>query len=138
MPRKSILALCTFALTFTACGTLEVEVEPEPTATIGDADTLETDEPVQPPTEVPTSEPVVPTHPASGLTLNSAEGLWWVDAQGEVQLLVDQTYAQLSPDGERIVYEVEDPETYLNDLWLLEIATGERRRLTDGGQAGRT
>jgi Tol biopolymer transport system component len=26
---------------------------------------------------------------------------------------------------------VEDPETYLNDLWLLEIATGERRRLTD-------
>jgi Tol biopolymer transport system component len=131
MSSKSILALCMFALTITACGTLEVEVEPEPTSPAVDSDVIETSEPAPPPTEVPTQEPIVPAHIASGLTLNNADGLWWVDAQGEVQLLVDQTYAQLSPDGDWIVYEAEDPETYMNDLWLLELATGERTRLTD-------
>jgi Tol biopolymer transport system component len=48
-----------------------------------------------------------------------------------VRQLTDKNTELLSPDGKLIIYSEDDPTTYLNDLWMLDLTTGERRNLTE-------
>jgi Tol biopolymer transport system component len=83
------------------------------------------------PVVLETEEPLAPAHPASGLIFTNADGTWMIDRQGEVQVLIDKDLALPSPDGNWIVYVEEDPTTYMGDIWLMEVSTGERRNITN-------
>ena len=89
-----------------------VAVVEEPTATV-----------VEP---TPTS---VPAHPAYGLIFSNAQGTWRISRQGEPELVIDKANAVLSPDQGRIVYADDDPATGLADLWVMDVAGGERRSI---------
>jgi Tol biopolymer transport system component len=126
-----ILPLLVLAVTLASCGAGEVGLETDEGSvhTTDEASSVVTLEPGPTTTEM---EPKIePAHPASGLTFSNAEGTWWIDAQGKIQLLIDQTWAWLSPDAERIVYEVEEVETGRHDIWLLELTSGVQRNLTN-------
>ncbi len=60
----------------------------------------------------------------SGLIYQNAEGLWYVNADGESVPHFDRPGANLSPDSARVLYADAD------DVWLADVATGERRNLT--------
>jgi hypothetical protein len=81
--------------------------------------------------QLPTQQLNKPAHAASGLTFSTSEGLWLIDAQGAVRLLVNQPCARLSADGTQVVYQAEDPSTFMNDIWLLDLATGNSSNLTN-------
>ncbi len=64
-----------------------------------------------------------------GLIYQSADALWHINADGEAVKLLEHLgddYAgpAISPDGTQVVYAEAD------DIWLADIATGERRNLT--------
>lgn len=65
-----------------------------------------------------------------GLIYNAAGALWRVNANGESIRILDQlpagshTGAAVSPNGAHVLY------TEAEDVWLADIATGERRNLT--------
>jgi Tol biopolymer transport system component len=127
--KSVILPLLVLAVTLAGCGTAEIGVETDKGSVRAteEASSVVTSEP----SPTATQTPVEPAHPASGLTFSNAEGTWWIDVQGEIQLLIDQSWAWLSPDAGRVVYEVEDAETGMHDIWLLELTSGERRNLTN-------
>jgi hypothetical protein len=64
-----------------------------------------------------------------GLIYQNGDGLWHVNADGESARLFDRPGAVISPDSTRVLYAEGD------DIWLADIATGERRNLT--GTSGR-
>ena len=78
-----------------------------------------------------TAEPLPPAHPASGLTFSTYEGTWLIDALAQVVLLTGESMARKSPDGQWLAYEVEDATTGDLDIWLVEMATGKARNLTN-------
>jgi hypothetical protein len=123
-----VLVYLVLAMFVTACGP-STDIGDEPVATIEEPTQASTLVPT--PIAQPTATPLPPAHPASGLTFSNFEGLWWINRQGGVELLIDQTWGVVSQDGKRVLYELTDPETNLNDIWLLEIATGERVNLTN-------
>jgi Tol biopolymer transport system component len=83
------------------------------------------------PLVIETVEPPEPAHKASGLIFTNADGTWWINRQGELQLLIDKEHASLSPDRQLIAYLEEDPTTYMGDIWLLDISTSERVNITN-------
>ncbi len=78
----------------------------------------------------PTAPPEVEVNPLAGLTFSSAAGFWLIDAQGVPQLVVDQSRAHLSFDGRRVVYQAPAVEEGPDDIWIMDLANGERRNLT--------
>ncbi|MDY7078393.1 MAG: hypothetical protein SXV54_15860 [Chloroflexota bacterium] len=59
-----------------------------------------------------------------GLIYQTAEGLWHVNADGESAQILDRPGAVASPDSAQLLY------TEADDIWLADVATGERRNLT--------
>ena len=110
------LLLIAASLTITACGGFAESVDP--TTELSPAATA-------------TDVPQPPAHPASGLTFSTFEGTWLINAQAEVVLLTNQSMARISPDGQWIIYEAEDPTAGTADIWLVERATGEIQNLTN-------
>lgn len=92
--------------------------------------------PVTQPT--PTVAPLPPAHPASGLTFSNAEGTWWVDWEGEVALLTDEIVEAFSPDWRQGLYVESGPESPLGDIWIVDLVTGEKRRITDTPERAET
>ena len=110
------LLLIAASLTMAACGRSTAIVDPTPEPQPG---------------ATATDEPLPPAHPVSGLTFSTNEGTWLIDARADVVLLTGQAMARISPDGQWIAYEAEDPTTGISDIWLIEKATGEVRNLTN-------
>ena len=58
--------------------------------------------------------------------------LWWVDRQGQrvgqIGSPLSTFYLDLSPDGERVATDIEQPTN--GDVWLIDTTTGRRERLT--------
>jgi WD40-like Beta Propeller Repeat len=78
----------------------------------------------------PIAAPQVEAHPLAGLTFSTGAGFWLIDAQGVPQLVVDHSRAHLSPDGRRVVYQAPAVEEGADDIWIMDLANGERRNLT--------
>ncbi|MGB2894549.1 MAG: hypothetical protein WBB65_00120 [Anaerolineales bacterium] len=117
------LLLIAASLIIAACGRSTASVVPS------GEEITPTTEPAPIATEI--AEPLPPAHPASGLTFSTYEGTWLIDALAQVVLLTDQSMARISPDGQWIAYEAEDPATGDLDIWLVEKATGKLRNLTN-------
>jgi TolB protein len=79
----------------------------------------------------PTDVPLPPGTPSTGLTFSTADGLWLIDRDGSVVLVVDSSQARLSPDGSKVAFLAQDPATDVDDVWLLDRSTGERADLTN-------
>jgi len=78
----------------------------------------------------PAESPGAEVHPLAGLTFSTGEGFWLVDAQGVPQLLVEQARAHLSPDGRRVAYQAPGTDGGADDIWMMDLATGEEQNLT--------
>ena len=59
-----------------------------------------------------------------GLIYQTGDGLWHVNSDGESVQLFDRRGGAISPDSAEILY------TDADDVWLADIATGERHNLT--------
>ena len=83
------------------------------------------------PTPIPPTAPPLhtPAPPFPGFRYETAEGTWQVSADWQPELLTSHTDITLSPDGTQALYLEGD------DIWLLDIATGESANLT--GSSGR-
>jgi Tol biopolymer transport system component len=129
--RSSIFLTLAFSLLVASCGIFEANLEP------GDEVIIQPDDDISLVTEVPTpvaletEVPPPPAHRASGLILSNSDGTWWIDREGEIQLLIDKSLARFSPDGKWIAYGEEDPATTMDDIWLMEVATGLRKNITN-------
>jgi hypothetical protein len=84
----------------------------------------------------PDSIPLHPQSPApaaavdpalAGYSYNDivASETWQVDANGNLQKLLDTAFAKISPDGRQALYEQE------SDIWIADLTSGERRNLTN-------
>jgi Tol biopolymer transport system component len=62
--------------------------------------------------------------PPFGLIYQNAEGVWHVNVDGESARLFDRPGGAVSPDSAQVLYTEDD------DLWLADVATGERRNLS--------
>jgi hypothetical protein len=82
------------------------------------------------PTAAATVNPAVYATGA-GLSLSTADGLWQVGEDGSLTLVVDSSSARLSPDSQMVAFLQADPDTGADDVWLLNVATGERANLTN-------
>jgi hypothetical protein len=88
----------------------------------------------QPPRSYPAPTPATgdpqptftPVPPLPGLLYATVDGLWQIGGDWQPVLLTSERQAQLSPDGTMALYEAGD------DIWLLELASGRRRNLTEG------
>jgi hypothetical protein len=127
--RSSIFLTLAISLLVASCGIFEADLEP------GDEVIIQPDDDISLVTEVPTpvaletEVPPPPAHRASGLILSNSDGTWWIDREGEIQLLIDKSLARFSPDGKWIAYGEEDPATTMDDIWLMEVATGLRKNI---------
>ncbi len=81
------------------------------------------------PIPLPTVDPQVYAA-GGGLTFNTAEGLWQITSGGQLTRIIDQSQARLSPDGSRVAFLQADPDTGVDDVWLLDLATGQSANLT--------
>jgi len=134
-PNRRLHASLILALVITlfvaSCGTSEVTIEPSETTVDQPDDNgpLVTELPT--PVVLVTELPPPPAHMASGLIFTNSDGTWWIDGQGEIQLIIDKELARPSPDGKWIAYVEEDPTTYMGDIWLMEVSTGVRNNITN-------
>jgi hypothetical protein len=81
------------------------------------------------PTPLATSTPLAPPpDPRSlhGLVYGEGDRLWVIGSDGKPALLGSRLYGALSSDGTKMVVDLED------GVWLVYLATGERRNLTQG------
>jgi hypothetical protein len=83
-----------------------------------------------------TAEPTVPVspveaHPAAGLVFSTMDGLWRIGLDGGAAAVFDRPNAQLSLDGSQVVYYFYDGSQGEYDVWLADLASGERRNLTN-------
>lgn len=81
------------------------------------------------PISLPTVDPKVYAA-GGGLTFNTAEGLWQIDSGGQLTRIIEYSQARLSPDGSQVAFLRADPGTGVDDVWLLDIATGQTANLT--------
>lgn len=87
--------------------------------------------------QTPTAQAVVetgkpePTSPLSGLVLRTADGILRFDSSGELKLLAPGSQGKVSPDGKSLVYVLDDPATYVSDIWLMDLGSGEAHNLTN-------
>jgi len=117
-----------------ACGLVEKDLEQEvtqiiPQATSPDAtadDLQSSSEDIA--EELPT--PQVPAHIASGLVLSSYSETFFVDVAGQIVQLVNQPHAQLNSSRDQVLFAREDPSNYMNDIWLLDLGSGQETNLT--------
>jgi len=69
-----------------------------------------------------------------GGVLTGGYHLQWFDRSGKpIGAIGEQTlylFPRLSPDGQRIVVQINDPRTYNADLWIFDVARGVKTRLT--------
>ena len=129
--RSRIFLTVAISLLVASCSRSEVDLEPgDEVINQPDDDTsLVTELPT--PVVVETEVPPAPVHRASGLTFSNSDGTWWINRQGEIQLLINKSLARTSPDGKWIAYVEEDPATYMDDIWLMEVATDLRNNITN-------
>jgi Tol biopolymer transport system component len=66
-------------------------------------------------------------HPLTGLLYRDGHDIWILDENGEPLFVFDEPSARLSADGRFILFQPE----YDPDIWLADLATGERRNLTE-------
>ena len=127
----SLILMLIIIVFVASCGPFVADREPSGDTNIqlDDQDSLVTELPT--PVVFVTELPPSPAHPASGLIFTNFDGTWWIDGQGEVQLIIDVELANLSPDGKWIVYVEEDPTTFMGDIWLMEVSTGVRQNITN-------
>jgi hypothetical protein len=127
-------------LILSACGrdstpTAEGMVQPSPSMVVPTGAPTFTFAPPLAETPLPSTPPAQPPIPSApqvpetfaGLVFKGPGGLWRVGPDGEPIFLVDQPDGQLSPDGTRLVYSIWEGN---EDVWLVDLATGERRNLT--------
>jgi len=128
--RTAALPLClTFSLS--ACGAPGTSGSATATAdTPISSPAVPTAEPTLAPTAAPTMDPAAYATGA-GLSLSTADGLWQVGEDGSLNLVVDSSSARLSPDSQMVAFLQVDPDTGADDVWLLNVATGERANLTN-------
>jgi len=88
------------------------------------APTVSTPSPSAPPAPTPTARGSGDSPIPFGLIYQTAEGLWHVNADGESARIFDRPGAVISPDSTQVLYAEAD------DIWLADVATGERRNLT--------
>lgn len=130
--KKAVMLILGAAVFLTACATQDAVVEPvaQPKVTHAPDDSpAVTEEPM--PRATDTEMPPTPNHPASGLTFSSAEGTWWINWEGEVVLLIDVIIEDFAPDWGHGLYIESGPESPLGDIWMINLATGEKRRITN-------
>jgi len=123
----TLFAALLISLLLASCGTFEIGIEPDQS----DQPTVQISIELPTPVVLETAVPLPPSHIASGLTFTNNDGTWWVDREGAVRMLIDKQTARPSIDGNWIVYEEEDPITFMADIWLMDTATGERRNITN-------
>jgi len=145
---KTSIILMIFMAFASACGTVETSIQTQiPTVSENVPDT-------QPPAQITpenlvtettsvneekpehTAEPTLPSVPAdplAGITYGTKDGFYLINWQGQFIKLIDHTGifvypdAVLSPDNRQVVFSQGDPE----DLWLLDLGTGETHNLTN-------
>jgi TolB protein len=128
--RTAALPLC-FAFVLSACGA------PGTSGTATDTADTPISSPAVPTAEATVAQTAAPTmDPAAyrtgaGLSLSTADGLWQVGDDGSLDLIVDSSSARLSPDSQMVAFLQADPDTGADDVWLLNVATGERTNLTN-------
>jgi len=61
----------------------------------------------------------------AGLIYWNHAGQWQIQADGQVQLILDRPFAQFSSSGTQALYEQDW------DIWIADLSTGERRNLTN-------
>ena len=129
---RSIALIALVSLLMASCGSLDAGV-------VGDQVTA-SDTPVPldgPSTEVPATpaaaeeDPAPPAHDASGLMFTNFEGTWWVNWDGEVDLLTEAEWAVRSDDGLWYAYSSTNPDTDMADIFTMNVASGEVRNITN-------
>jgi Tol biopolymer transport system component len=127
------VSLLAIALLITACGAPGTDNPPPASgasSTPAAAPETSTLEPSPSPTIAPTVDPAVFAMGA-GLSFSTADGLQQIDRDGNLELVIDQSSARLSPDSQRVAFLQADPDTGVDDVWLLDRATGQRSNLTN-------
>jgi WD40 repeat protein len=100
------------------------------TVLVGSTIASETSAPPSPTVALATDTAAAPAVPEAGLAFSTADGLWLIDRQGSAALVVDSSNARVSPDGKYIAYLKADANG-VEDVWLLDRASGEARDLTN-------
>ena len=120
--RRKIKWVVLLLMLFLLAGCVNAEETPQSAAMTStpDMDYVETH-----PTEI------VPVQETSGLVFTNAEGTWWINWAGELELLTAYGQAQVSPDGTLLAYTADGSGSYLGDIWLESIDDGERINLTN-------
>lgn len=126
---RRALALACLAWTAAGCGQAPARVDDPPTPTVAVAQKMTATEGPQIPAVTDTALP--PAVPGAGLTFSTAEGLWLIDRQGTIGLVVESSQARLSPDGRQVAFLMQDPASGNDDVWLLDRSTGDRLNLTN-------
>jgi hypothetical protein len=130
LTRTFALALM-FALLLVACGAPASITPTPPTGTIpAPAPATPTTEPSPMPTEATPVDPAVYAS-GGGLSFSTADGLWQVSPGGGLSPILELGSARLSPAGERVAFMQPDPATGIDDVWLLDLASGQRTNLTN-------
>jgi Tol biopolymer transport system component len=126
---RQALALVSLAILVAGCGPAPASVDEAPPPTVAVTQEIPTTDMPEPPASTDTALP--PAVPTAGLTFSTAEGLWLIDRDRSVVLVVDGPQARLSPDGTKVAFLVEDPTSGDEDVWLLDRVTGDRADLTN-------
>ena len=128
----SIALIALVSLLLASCGALEGGMVEDP-----GSDEISTTQPDQSADEVLATQVVEddaltpPAHDASGLIFTNADGTWWVNRDGEVDLLTEAEWAVRSNDGLWYAYSTTSPDTDMADIFTLNVATGEVRNITN-------
>lgn len=111
-----------------------IEQPTQPVSEVPPTQTSPTTDATSPTEAAPTATPVGPADPYAGLVYDTSEGLFLVGRDGESTRLIehpDTTItidAAISPDGSQVVYAAAGD---VEDLWLADLTTGERRNITN-------
>lgn len=122
------LALASLAVLVAGCGPGQAGIEEAPPTVAETTNTPPTETPEAP---TPTQTTLPPAAAPAGLTFSTADGLWLIDRDGSVVLVVDSGQARLSPDGSKVAFLAQNPASGDDDVWLLDRATGDRADLTN-------
>lgn len=121
-----------------ACGQVQLDVV-TPTVPVATADPTTTplpatDAPTEAappataepePSATPVTTPMDEAPPVEGLVFSAPDGLYGVDATGQLVKIFDRPDAAISPDATQALYADGD------DIWLANLGTGEARNLSN-------